>query len=130
MITTPLEKLLKNEAQFVWTKECHSTFDQLKEKLASTPNLIFLNWKHNFHVHVDASSIPLDITLVYPNEGDIDHPISFLATNYPTQRKNILPWSMKDCLWYMCCKSFDTIFYDTILSFLLNTLHFVVWLTR
>jgi hypothetical protein len=51
--------------------------DTLKHKLVTAPILIFLDWKKEFHVHVDASSIDLGEVLDQPGERDIDHPIAF-----------------------------------------------------
>jgi hypothetical protein len=72
-ITVPLAKLLKNSEAFWWTIECDKAFDILKEKLSTTPILIYPNWEIEFHVHVDASGISLGSILVQPREGNIDH---------------------------------------------------------
>jgi hypothetical protein len=56
-ITTPMEKLLKKEAKFQWNEDCQKGLDVLKQKLVIVPILVFLDWKKEFHVHVDASSI-------------------------------------------------------------------------
>jgi hypothetical protein len=74
-ITTPLENLLKKSEMFQWTPECDKAFDILKEKLSTTPILIFTNWEKEFHVHVDASGISLGAILAQPRDGTMDHPI-------------------------------------------------------
>ena len=51
--------------------------DTLKNKMVTTPILVFRDWKKEFHVHVDSSSVTLDMVLMHPNEGSIDHPIYF-----------------------------------------------------
>ena len=56
--------------------------------MATTPILIFLDWKKEFHVHVDASSIELGIVLTQPGEGAIDHPIAFASRKLSTTDKN------------------------------------------
>lgn len=61
----------------MWIEECQIAFDQLKEKLISTPILIFPYGKKTFHVHVDASSVALRTVLVQLREGEIDHPVTF-----------------------------------------------------
>lgn len=40
-ITVHLEKLLKKDAKFVWIEECQKVFDALKEKLVTTPILVY-----------------------------------------------------------------------------------------
>ena len=42
-ITTPMKKLLKKDAMFLWSPECQSSFDMLKAKMVLTPILIFLD---------------------------------------------------------------------------------------
>ena len=56
-ITTPIEKLLKKDVKFLWNEECQKSLDTLKEKMVTTPILVFPDWTKPFHVHVDASSM-------------------------------------------------------------------------
>eukprot|EP00253_Pinus_taeda_P019482 PITA_19482 len=62
-ITAPMEKLLKKDAIFYWNEECQQSLDVLKENNVITPILVFLDWKKEFHVHVDASCIVLGTVL-------------------------------------------------------------------
>ena len=81
MITTPMEKLLKKNAAFEWIQECQGSFDTLKAKMASAPILVFPDWNKEFHVHVDASLVALEVLLTQPCEGDLDQPISYVSRN-------------------------------------------------
>jgi len=78
-ITAPLENLLKKAETFQWTPECEKAFETLKEKLITTPILIFPNWEKEFHVHVDALGISLGAILTQPEDGAMDHPIYFVS---------------------------------------------------
>jgi hypothetical protein len=62
-ITSPMEKLLKKYYQFQWKKECQQSFDTLKQKMVTTPILVFPDWSKEFHMHIDASSIRLGVML-------------------------------------------------------------------
>ena len=42
-ITAPMEKLLKKDAAFVWSRECQGSFDILKAKMAFAPILVYPN---------------------------------------------------------------------------------------
>jgi hypothetical protein len=42
-ITTPLEKLPNNSEAFRWAVECDKAFDILKEKLNTTPIIVYPN---------------------------------------------------------------------------------------
>ena len=54
-----MEKLLKKDVMFCWDEEFQHNLDVLKEKMVTTPILVFPYWKKEFHVHVDASCIVL-----------------------------------------------------------------------
>ncbi len=82
-----MEKLLKKDATFYWDKYCRTSLEILKEKMVITPILVFLDWKKEFHVHVDASSITLGVVMNQPGEGDIDHPIAFASRKLSKARK-------------------------------------------
>jgi hypothetical protein len=58
-----MEKLLKKEAKFQWNADCQKGLDTLKHKLVTVSILIFPDWKKEFHVYVDASSISLGAIL-------------------------------------------------------------------
>jgi hypothetical protein len=72
-ITTPMDNLLKKDANFQWNRDFQRGLDTLKQKLVIAPTSIFPDWNKEFHVHVDASSISLGVVLSQPGEGDIDH---------------------------------------------------------
>lgn len=58
-----MEKLLKKEATFYGNEECQHSIDVLKEKMVTTLILVFLNWKKELHVYVDALCIMLGVVL-------------------------------------------------------------------
>ena len=62
-------------------------FGHPKEKMVTTPILVFPDWKLPFHVHVDASSIALGIFFYQP-WGVLDHPIAFSSRNLSLAEHN------------------------------------------
>ena len=80
-----MEKLLN--AKFQWMEPCQESWDKLKNKMATVPILVFSDWKKEFHVHVDASSIVLGIVLIELGEGALDHPIAFTSVKLSTTKK-------------------------------------------
>ena len=89
MTTAPMERFLNKDVVFVWSQECQEIFEMLKEKMASTPILVFPDWDKEFHVHVDASSIALGVVLEQTGEGYIDHPIAFASQKLSSTEKKI-----------------------------------------
>ena len=87
-ITALMEKLLKKDARFEWNENYEESLDKLKKKMATAAILIFLDWKKEFHVHVDASSIALGIVLTQPGDGTINHPITFANKKLSIEDKN------------------------------------------
>jgi hypothetical protein len=65
-ITIPMEKLLKKDIKSQWNDECQQILDILKEKMVTTPIMVFPDWSKEFHVHVDASSLSLGEVLTQP----------------------------------------------------------------
>lgn len=63
--TTPMEKLLKKDATFYWDEEFQHNSNVLKENMVTALILVFLDWKKEFHVHVDASCIALGALLMH-----------------------------------------------------------------
>jgi len=87
-ITAPMEKILNKDCKFQWSEECHQNFDTLKQKMVTTPILVFPDWSKEFHVHVNASSISLGAVLAQPGEGDIDHLLAFASRKLSTAEIN------------------------------------------
>ena len=44
-ITAPMEKLLKKYAKIQWTPTCQESLEKLKNKMATAPIPVFLEWK-------------------------------------------------------------------------------------
>lgn len=56
--------------------------------LVTTSILVFLVWKKEFHVHVDASSIALGVVLAQPSEGELYHLIAFVSRKLSSIEQN------------------------------------------
>lgn len=55
-ISEPINRLLKKGTQFNWSTECEKSFQTIK-KLTSPPILIYPNFKQDFTLETDASTI-------------------------------------------------------------------------
>jgi hypothetical protein len=98
-------KLLKKDIKFQWNDECQQSLGILKEKMVTTPILVFPDWEKEFHVHVDASAIALGAILTQPGEGDIDHPIEFASRKLSDSEHNYNTKKRKVWIWFMHCRS-------------------------
>ncbi|KAI3795443.1 hypothetical protein L1987_38098 [Smallanthus sonchifolius] len=62
-IARPMTQLLEKEAQFVFSDECLSAFDLLKEKLVNAPIMVAPDWKLPFEIMCDASDFAVGAVL-------------------------------------------------------------------
>lgn len=86
-IIAPMEKLLRNMEEFIWTTECQASLNNLKERLVSAPILVYPDWNKMFHVHIGASRIALGAVLVQPGEK-MDHPVYYASRKLSTAERN------------------------------------------
>jgi len=56
--------------------------------MVTAPILVFLDWKKEFHVHVDASCIVLGAALTQAGGEDLDHTITFVSRRLSKVEKN------------------------------------------
>eukprot|EP00253_Pinus_taeda_P024141 PITA_24141 len=89
-IIVPMEKLLKKDNTLCRDEEFQWSLDVLKEKTVTVSILVFLDWKKDFHVHVDASCIALGAVLTQDGEEEMDHPIVFSRKKLSKDENNYL----------------------------------------
>ena len=68
-IAKPLYKLLEKDAKFVWEKECHESFEELKSHLTTAPIVRAPNWQLPFEVMCDASDLAIGAVLGQREDG-------------------------------------------------------------
>ena len=61
-IVKALTQVTKKDNIRDWNKECQESFDKLKSKLSKTPVLAFPDFKVQFILTTDASTVGLDLT--------------------------------------------------------------------
>lgn len=130
-IIAPMEKLLKRTEAFTWSEDCQAALNKLKEKLVSTPILVYPYWNKIFHVHINASGIALGVVLAELRELNMDHPmyyasrkLSIAERNYTTIEREALAmvYSLQKFRHYLLGASFK-IFTDHLeLKYLVNNL--------
>jgi hypothetical protein len=81
-------KVTKEGRNFLMERGILEGLGHLKVETCDPLILIFLYWKKEFHVHVDASSIVLGALLSQLGEGDIDHQIDFVSRKLSIEGKN------------------------------------------
>ncbi len=77
-IAQPLSSLLKKNTEFSWGPSQTKAFETLKEKLTSSPVLIFPDYTKEFILCTDASDVGLGGILMQERNGNT-HPIAYAS---------------------------------------------------
>ena len=75
-IASPLNRLTRKDVAFVWSPECETAFNSLKNRLCSPPILAYPDFERPFHLYTDASQSALGYILSQTIEGR-EHVISY-----------------------------------------------------
>jgi hypothetical protein len=85
-ISRPMIALLAKKVEFKWTQKCQEAFEELKEKLTTTPVLVLPDVHKPFSVYCDASYTGLGCVLM--QEGRVvaysSRQLKIHERNYPT----------------------------------------------
>ena len=62
-IVVPITRLLKKDCKFDWTEACQRSFEELRDKLSTSPVLRPPDWDKPFHAFCDASNVAVGSAL-------------------------------------------------------------------
>jgi len=89
-ISSPLHLLLKKNHKWSWGPEQQKSFDELKERLVSSPILRQPDFSREFELHTDASALAIGSCLMQRDEDGNPHAIAYYSrklrpaeTRYP-----------------------------------------------
>ena len=80
-IGRPLYNLIKKETRFQWTSDCQAAFDSLKQKLTTSPMLVYPHFDRPFCVSTDASNLGAGAVLSQVHEGQ-ERPIAYFSHKF------------------------------------------------
>ena len=78
-VAGPLHALLRQDIPFIWTPQCQSAFDRLKELLVTHPVLAYPCFAKPFVLHTDASGQGLGAVLEQEQEDGQLHPVAYAS---------------------------------------------------
>jgi hypothetical protein len=84
-IAQPMMELLKKEKKFAWTESCERSFQELKQRLTTTPVLTLPDIHRNFVIYCDASRQGLGCVLM--QDGKV---IAYASCQLRTHERNYL----------------------------------------
>jgi hypothetical protein len=83
-----MTELLEKDKQFKWRPACEASFQELKQRLTTTPVLVMLDMEKSFSIYCDASSQGLECVLMqdgrvvaYASRQLRKHEVNYLTHN-------------------------------------------------
>ena len=96
-LTAPLTDTLKKSAKFTLTPEAVKSFEELKQRLVTSPVLSSPDFDRPFFVQCDASNVGIGAVLFQKDDTDGEHPIEYFSRKLNTAQKNYST-TEKECL--------------------------------
>lgn len=91
-VVAPLTDLLKSKVKFVWSSKCAVAFENVKDRLCSSPVLAAPCFDQPFSLQVDASQVGAGAVLQQSDAAGVIHPVSFFFTKI-----HLLPTKLFGC---------------------------------
>ena len=87
-VAGPLHALTKKDVPFVWSPECQTAFDMLKELLTTAPVLCFPDFQQPFILETDASGCGLGAVLAQQQADGQVRPIAYASRSLQKHVRN------------------------------------------
>ena len=87
-VAGPLHALTKKDVTFVWTPECQSAFEELKQLLTTAPLLVYPRFDRPFMLETDASGSGLGAVLVQRQDDGSVRPVAYASRSLQHHEKN------------------------------------------
>ena len=87
-IARPLHDLTRKGVEFVWTAECQSAFDMLKQRLTTAPVIAYPSFDKDFSLETDASVLGIGAVLSQAQENGHNHPVAYASRALSQQEAN------------------------------------------
>ena len=75
----PLNRLTRKGVEFVWTPECQTAFETLKQMLITAPVLAYPSFDREFVLETDASTMGLGAVLAQVQDDGRIHPVAYAS---------------------------------------------------
>lgn len=111
-IAAPINRLSRKDSQFVWTTECQTAFETLKDSLIKPPVLAYPDYSLPFIITTDASKYACGAVLSQEIDG-LDRPIAFASKPFSKRETNKITMEQELLAIHWAIKYFRPYVYDT-----------------
>ena len=88
--TQSINKLLKKDAQFIWTDEQQRAFESIVQSIMENQKLYWLDYEKKIYFRCDASKIGCGAQLFQHGESGNELPIAYISHTFTPAEQN---WS-------------------------------------
>ncbi|GES92555.1 enzymatic polyprotein; endonuclease; Reverse transcriptase, putative [Rhizophagus clarus] len=129
LIAEPLNKLLKKNTLYIWSKDQHDAFKELKVCLMTPPILAYPNFEKLFILYTDASIFVLGAILSQKNENNCECVLAYASCTLNKYERNYsiteleclaVVWSVRHFHQYLHGQNFTVITDHVALWYLMN----------
>jgi hypothetical protein len=85
--SAPMNKLTQKNQPYIWGNEQQKSFEKIKQKLITSPVLIYPDLEKPFRLYTDASNIALGAVLQQKGEDGKEHPVAFISKKLTKQQQ-------------------------------------------
>ena len=78
-IAKPLHRLTEKTAQIDWSMECQAAFEKLRQKLVTSPILVFPDMTKSFILDTDASDTGIEAVLSQMDDDGVEHVVAYAS---------------------------------------------------
>ncbi|GES86520.1 zinc knuckle protein [Rhizophagus clarus] len=128
-IAEPLNRLLKKNTLYIWSKDQHDAFEKLKTCLTTPPILAYPNFEKPFILYTDASIFALGAILSQKNENNCECVLAYASRTLNKHERNYsiteleclaVVWSVRHFHQYLHGQKFTVITDHAALRYLMN----------
>lgn len=101
-LSAPITDLLKKGKKFIWSKEAHDSFENIKNLLSTAPILITPDYAKPFFLRCDASTEGVGGVLFQLDDNGHERPISYVSQKLRGAQRNYSV-SEQECLAALVC---------------------------
>ena len=88
--TATINKMLKKDAQFIWTDACQEAFESIKQSILENQKLYWLDYEKKIYFRCDGSKIGCGAQLFQHAESGQELPVAYISHTFSSAEQN---WS-------------------------------------
>jgi hypothetical protein len=112
-VAEPMNRLLRKDIPYIWNEDCDLAFNQLKERLITSPILIYPDFSKEFLLYTDASYQGLGAVLAQLDDEGHEHVIAYASRSLVGAETNYAPTEIEGLASVWAIKYFQPYLYGT-----------------